>query len=532
MQLVMHSVFLKAFAEIGLTGAKLTKVKSAVPILAAIGFAALGLTLSHIYGPHYGADRSDPAYCYLFNGLGLLQGHRPSHTDHPGTTVQELAAIVILIKWLVSHLYGITQPVSESVIRRPEDYLQAINRALLGIDALAIAFGVAYFIKRTGRAALGLLVPALIFCSISNLQSLADVEPETLLIGLTVLVVTLAWPQTHASLPAKLTQSMLLGAAIGAGIVTKVTFLPLALFILALMDMRAIVVAAVSVVVSVAILTVPIWPKLGAMASWYWRLLTHRGLYGDGPRGLPSMHVLMDNASTLHEAEPLLIFGIVLLAVVAAIGSRAADEQSHSRLFLIGAVVGIVQLIITLPRPAAHYLVPSLVSMAVLIPLALNRLIEIMPRFRVAVASAAIVLLVFFGNQAVAQMNGDVLTSNRREIAFRQLIIKSERLACRLLPYYRFSSPEYAMLFGDDFAGRVYSKELSQAYPNFLSFNVWAERLENFRGNYEISDEKPLLEKGPLCLIGEGRLDMLVKTKITLLEKDGDVFVYRILDLN
>ena len=42
----------------------------------------------------------DPAYIYLFTGLGLLHGFNPMHTDHPGTPYQIFFAIVILINFL------------------------------------------------------------------------------------------------------------------------------------------------------------------------------------------------------------------------------------------------------------------------------------------------------------------------------------------------------------------------------------------------------------------------------------------------
>ena len=42
----------------------------------------------------------DPAYIYLFSGLGLIHGFNPMHTDHPGTPYQIFFSAIILINFL------------------------------------------------------------------------------------------------------------------------------------------------------------------------------------------------------------------------------------------------------------------------------------------------------------------------------------------------------------------------------------------------------------------------------------------------
>jgi hypothetical protein len=60
------------------------------------------LILRSYHGPYYLGYNSDPAYAYLLNSLNILNGVPPGHTDHPGTTVQLLGAVGILIRWLGS----------------------------------------------------------------------------------------------------------------------------------------------------------------------------------------------------------------------------------------------------------------------------------------------------------------------------------------------------------------------------------------------------------------------------------------------
>src|SRR3954452_20936741 len=98
---------------------------------------------------------------------------------------------------------------------------------------------------------------------------------------------------------------MLLGAVLGAGIVTKITFAPLTLFVLTLPGIVSVALALFAAAVAMAFLTIPIWPKLGVMLDWQQRLLTHQGQYGDGPAGLPPAASLADGAWTLLNDEPI-----------------------------------------------------------------------------------------------------------------------------------------------------------------------------------------------------------------------------------
>ena len=74
----------------------------------------------------------DPAYQYLFAGVDILQGHAPAHTDHPGTPVQSLIALTILLVWSIWRLVGLSgQGIFESVLSSPELYMASVSVILL-----------------------------------------------------------------------------------------------------------------------------------------------------------------------------------------------------------------------------------------------------------------------------------------------------------------------------------------------------------------------------------------------------------------
>ena len=74
----------------------------------------------------------DPAYPYLFNGMGLMRGFAPQHVDHPGTPLQMMTGIVSFIDWSVRRVFGATTLNFEAaVLNDPESYLLSISAALL-----------------------------------------------------------------------------------------------------------------------------------------------------------------------------------------------------------------------------------------------------------------------------------------------------------------------------------------------------------------------------------------------------------------
>jgi len=112
-------------------------------------------------------------------------------------------------------------------------------------------------------------------------------------------------------------------------------------------------------------------------------------------------------------------------------------------------------------RPTPHYLVPSLVVIAMLMPLALHFVIEGRQHIRAAVAVGSIGLLSLLVQHGISALEFEVAGAERADVALRQMTARLQQANCRPLPYYRFSPPEYALLFGNDFMGHAYAKTLT-----------------------------------------------------------------------
>jgi hypothetical protein len=80
------------------------------------GLTCLSLVLTKHHGPYFLRNNFDPDYNYLLNSLSLLKLQTPRHTDHPGTTLQLLGAVVLLLKWLGTSLFVQRQTLTDSVL--------------------------------------------------------------------------------------------------------------------------------------------------------------------------------------------------------------------------------------------------------------------------------------------------------------------------------------------------------------------------------------------------------------------------------
>ena len=499
-----------------------------VPVGVALLVAAIGVVSAHLLGPFYG--RGDPAYVYLFNSLGLLEGMAPVHIDHPGTTVQELGAMTILVGWLATRLVGVHQSIAESVSSHTEAYLSTINVVLIAINAAVVAFTVRVLIRRTGRVWLCLVVPAILITSKIVMAGWGDVSPEPLLLPISLLMVLLALPSSHSGRRAELMQGAAMGVLLGAGIVTKLTFAPLAFLVLALPGVRAMATALLSALIASLVLTIPIWPQLRAVLGSIVKLATHQGWYGEGPSGLPTIDFLWPRTLYLVYAEPFYLVAIILFAAAALVAwfrvnTVKADggRGVWARVFLVALAAIICQLLITAIRPLPRYMTPSMGVIAVLAPVAIHLI------FRKTATIVGAVLFCGFVAYYNSALWGDLDYGRKGIISAQRLTAEAEQDNCRVLPFFYSNAPEAAANFGLSYTNRAFAPELSKVYPNFISYNLFADHFENFTGANISAEVAVLLESGQkLCLLGTVELKSTAGIDVTPIAQDGIFHLFRV----
>src|SRR5262249_11869660 len=159
------------------------------------------------------------------------------------------------LRWWMGGLVEPSQRLTTSVLTEPEKYLDAINYVLLGIVGCAVAIATRSVLERTGRLVIALAVPILLLTSVSVLNSLGQVAPEPLLIALAIVAALLAIPVPDASRKQQFKLAALFGIVLGAGIVTKITFVPVIVLMLGLPNIPCAILAGTFAVVTTGMLT-------------------------------------------------------------------------------------------------------------------------------------------------------------------------------------------------------------------------------------------------------------------------------------
>ena len=162
----------------------------------------------------------DPSYGYLIDGIDIAQGLAPSFSDHPGTPVSCIVALVIWLSGGAGAAFGS----AETVLGRASDILFALDAAAMLIVGWTVW-------RRFGSLVPALAAQGAPFATMLALRHGIDVKPEPLLL---FAVMLLAAAMVEEAVAPRRASLLALGAAAGFGIACKVTFAPLAMTVLIL----------------------------------------------------------------------------------------------------------------------------------------------------------------------------------------------------------------------------------------------------------------------------------------------------------
>lgn len=279
----------------------------------------------------------DPAYQYLFAGVDILQGHAPAHTDHPGTPVQSLIALTILLVWGVRSLLGFAgQGIFESVLSTPELYMASVSAILLLLGALAAYFLGRRVLQVTGSQIAGVScqVTPLLFALVS--PYIVYPTPEAALLVISVGLMAVLVPALLGSRVEKATigpaGAVLAGVLCGIGVAVKITFVPLVGLLISLWSFRLIWRAVLAMVAAWCFGVLPIWSRLPAMFGWFNKVLTHSELHGRGDEAVFNVQHYKQSIVSVMNMFPLLydVATVVLAVLVLGLARRAVGVMCQS----------------------------------------------------------------------------------------------------------------------------------------------------------------------------------------------------------
>ena len=504
----------------------IAKHKQGFLLAVPVALLLLSVFLGEVRGPYYLGDNSDPEYCYLLNSLNILTLHSPAHTDHPGTTLQELGVIVILARWIASGQIWSQESLPEAVLREPEQYLHSINLALNVLFCVFLYLAGRSAFKLTGRLATALTLQVSFVLLQQILLAQIRVSPEPLLMVAALALMLPLMPTVMGRDPSSGSQNprlaVVAGAVFGFGVVSKVTFLPLASMALLFAGARQKVRFALAAAASVLVLTLPIVTQFGRVLRWLLSLLTHKERYGGGDVGLPDAPTYLGNVRRLYSAEPLLfvLLGIYLLILVALAFSKIDAPNARmlqmKQLLVAGCIAGTAMVAITGKHPAAHYLLPTLA----ITPLVNAAIVDLFGEFRIpiglklAAAAAGLLLCIYAGSRNFHRMEVWISgTQNYREEIRQIEELYAESGKCRLVGLYRSSLPTFALDFGNGFSGRKQSGVLDKLYPNVVNYNIFFGEFQSFSGESKRGEIARLVSEGR-CVLVEGTATGIARLRL------------------
>ena len=467
-------------------------------------------------GPYWSAN-VDPDYIYLLNGLLIAQGMSAAYSDHPGTSLHLFNAGVILAK----HMYGGDGMISMDVLSRPEAFLRTLSAAFVLGTCLSLALAGAVVAQRAKSLSLGILVQAGAFLGMASLESLHRVNPEPVLLSLSaVFAVVLYIGHRYGTGRQCLVYSAATGVLAGISLAAKITFMPLLVLPL-IVFARArprIVYAAAAGLTFCLLVFCPLVNTGMYIFNFATEILLHTGQYGHGAPGLFTWQTLVQNTANWAVAvgrtewPVLLAVGssiAVLVWRIRALGFTAGTRKQrwHVRLLFAILVAEAGQLVMAIKSPTVmtRYLVPGhgLLGMSlVLTAIAAGDLCPARrPLIRAAFLLAALGLVVLCQVPRCLR-NMDTLAEVRdQRLAVRERVARDYPDA-RVVYYSITAAPGSALWFGNLWAVKSFTRQLSLLYPDFLYFNTSTGAIENYAGSV---DAKSVLtdDAAPVLLQGE-----------------------------
>jgi hypothetical protein len=403
------------------------------------GLVLLGY-MSPIYSGVGGMDY-DPAYAYLFNGAALMHGHRPLHTDHPGTPVQLLIGLITIISWSLAKLSGLTSlSFAPSVAAHAENYLLVIMSCLL----IAVTFSVwrlgVAIARSTGVTAAGVACQAGYFLLGVLFPRTFYSAPEAMVFLAGTALMTVLAPVIFADEDCSDRRAVAAGVFLGLGTASKVIFCPLFVLVLLLKRQRPILIAIGSGVLFTLIFLLPIIDRLRSLFNFLTVVAGHTGIYGEGEARFIDWTVIPERIRQTIAAEPLLLVAVIALAGVVLFAKSRDKWLAAVMAFAVGVAV-----FLTLKHFAIHYLMPVVAIVPVMIIWALSRFARRSYPYLLVAAVAAVLGIQPFLDTASTFAKARALHSEN-EKAIQEILAKYQNPV--MIGAFRSGDRFFALQFG------------------------------------------------------------------------------------
>ncbi len=252
---------------------------------------------------HFG---NDPEYAYLMNGINIGLLKPVGHTDNPGTPVQMYSAVVLRFAYLVQP--DKSEGFQKYMLSNADRYIEIERKGLIVINSIVmLLLGlISWFMLR--NVWLSLLLQIMPFTSANLTEHVfTKVSPEPVLLIATAAIVLLILRFYFHPEKDNKKYSLYFALVCSFGIATKVTFLPLLLVPLFLLDTWIQRKRFLLLIIPFFLLfTLPAIPQYPHMAKWFLLLFAHTGTYGAGSLGVINPLNYFNNLVLIFINNPVL----------------------------------------------------------------------------------------------------------------------------------------------------------------------------------------------------------------------------------
>jgi hypothetical protein len=408
----------------------------------------------------------DPSYPYLLSSLLVAEGRLPAQIAHPGLTLEALGALALR----VTHLVRGKGILRDQVLLDPEAFLGGIQiwlLVLLAAASLFLGWAVRSFTGSTLCVVAAQLVPLCSQCMATTFRVMCEplgLSIALVLAGLACLELRerRAGPRVHA----------LMGVAAALCIATKVSFAPLALLPLVVLDHRQRKAFVAWFAVALALFLAPVAPRLVEILAWYARLAGHTGPYGGGPAGLVEVPGFGRSLLTLFAAEPI-AHAVGLLAFLLLAARRQWIGEPGARMkrvlwTILGVQCGVLILSARQAPLKLYYLMPGVALSGLALAL-MHRLVPDHGRWRTGWTG----LLCLISTSSVvfqARVQATMFQERRWEL---DSVRAAGKAASRYPHEHLVHGPvvpciHSALQFGNSFCDNAFSQDLRRLYPRLV----------------------------------------------------------------
>lgn len=321
---------------------------------------------------------NDPNYVYLVNATSLYAGKGVGYIDHPGTTVMQISAVTIAAKHFFSN------PENETLVRHvfkdSHTFILAIRNVFLIMNTLVLLLLGWVAIKKTRSVWTALLLQASVFITVNSLDHVwTKISPAPVLFFITcIYVITILYFYADEN-KNQWKYVLFFSLLVGAGIVTKATFLPMAILPLVVIPtLKKKFSYFAGIVPSFILFSIPIIPEYKNMYFWFRNLSSHSGIYGHGNKGFIDWEIYLPNIVKIAENNPVfaLVFltgtVLVVLSVFRFLSKKKPISNDIQMLAGLSASSGFGILLVAKHYQSNHYLIPVLLLTGISIFFILN----------------------------------------------------------------------------------------------------------------------------------------------------------------